>query len=252
MFDNLIESSTLAHRSRGGLFFSVVVHAVIVTLLIALPLIYYQAIPESDVLTYLFAAPPPEPAPPPAPPPTASPPARLPEQQVTQVVLQDFVTPDEIPDGLEPPDDVLVVDSLAGLDLGSTGGIPGGAVGVPGGDVVGPVGGFVPQAAPPPPPPRNEKQPVVVGGQIQASKLIQKVLPAYPDLARRARVEGTVVLHAVIDEEGSVTDLEVISGRRLLREAAIDAVRQWKYSPTLLNGEPVPVVTQIHVIFKLN
>ena len=90
------------------------------------------------------------------------------------------------------------------------------------------------------------------GGQVQAAMIINRVQPMYPPLARQTRISGTVRLHAIIGKDGSVQQLEVISGHPLLVQSALDAVRQWKYRPTLLNTEPVEVDTTIDVIFSLN
>ena len=90
-----------------------------------------------------------------------------------------------------------------------------------------------------------------VGGNVQESKLIKKIEPVYPELAKRARVSGTVILTVTVDEEGSVADIKVLKGHPLLDDSAVAAVRQWKYSPTLLNGEPVPVIATVTVIFNL-
>jgi periplasmic protein TonB len=111
--------------------------------------------------------------------------------------------------------------------------------------------------APPPAPPRpapatpSPVQRVKVGGLVQAAKVLHQVLPVYPPLARQARVSGTVRLEAVISRSGVIQSLQVTSGHPLLARAALDAVRQWTYQPTLLNGEPVEVLTQIEVNFKL-
>jgi protein TonB len=88
----------------------------------------------------------------------------------------------------------------------------------------------------------------VGGSVIQANQLV-RVNPVYPQLAKQARIQGVVVLEAEISTEGSIDNLRVISGHPLLTQAAMDAVKQWKYKPTLLNGEPVPVVTTITVNF---
>lgn len=90
-----------------------------------------------------------------------------------------------------------------------------------------------------------------VGGNVQESKILRRVDPIYPELAKRARVEQIVMLEVSVDEEGNVANVRVIRGHPLLDQAAIDAVKQWKYSPTLLNGEPVPVIATVTVIFKL-
>jgi TonB family protein len=93
---------------------------------------------------------------------------------------------------------------------------------------------------------------VRIGGSIMQKKIIQSVAPVYPPLARAAQVVGTVVLHAIIATDGSVQKLEVVSGPPLLLEAALDAVKQWRYQPTKLNGESVEVDTTIQVVFTLD
>src|ERR1700757_1078092 len=108
--------------------------------------------------------------------------------------------------------------------------------------------------APPPPPPPPPKAAVTrtgVGGAVQAAKLVNRVQPVYPPLARQTRISGTVKLHAIIGKTGAVEQLQVVSGHPLLVQSALDAVRQWRYQPTLLNGEPVEVDTEIDVIFSL-
>jgi protein TonB len=121
---------------------------------------------------------------------------------------------------------------------------------VPGGVVGSLINNVAPVALPPPPKP-VKRDPIKVGGNVQESKLIRRVEPVYPELAKRARVQGRVVLVVTVDEEGSVSDIRVSSGHPLLDEAALTAVRQWRYSPTLLNGEPVPVIATVTVIFNL-
>ncbi|MBS1839954.1 MAG: TonB family protein [Acidobacteria bacterium] len=91
-----------------------------------------------------------------------------------------------------------------------------------------------------------------LGGAVTAPKIIKKVNPVYPPLARQTKIQGTVQLHVVLSKDGSVQQLEALSGHPLLMQSAIDAVRQWKYQPTLLNGEPVEVDTTIDVIYSLN
>jgi len=81
--------------------------------------------------------------------------------------------------------------------------------------------------------------------------LVHKVLPAYPALARSARIQGTVVLQAMISKQGAIENLRLLSGHPMLAPAAIEAVRQWRYRPYILNGEPVEVDTQITVNFSL-
>jgi periplasmic protein TonB len=104
----------------------------------------------------------------------------------------------------------------------------------------------------PPAPPKVEDKPRVVGGDVQAAKLIRKIVPEYPQLAKQARVSGTVRLTSVIAKDGSVVQLEVVSGNPLLIPAALAAVKQWIYRPTFLNGQPVEVISPIDVIFTLS
>jgi TonB family protein len=91
-----------------------------------------------------------------------------------------------------------------------------------------------------------------VGGNVQAAKIINRVQPVYPIEARRNGIQGTVRLHVILQKDGTVEQLEVVSGHPLLAQAAHDAVRQWRYQPTLLNGQPVMIDTTIDVIFTLN
>lgn len=128
---------------------------------------------------------------------------------------------------------------VAGIRGGISGGVPGGTV------------------MPPPPPPAplategSAPPRIRVGGNVQAQNLIEKVTPVYPPLARQAHIQGTVQLQAVIGKDGHITDLQVISGHPLLVPPSLEAVKQWVYRPTLLNGNPVDVITQIDVNFTL-
>lgn len=111
-----------------------------------------------------------------------------------------------------------------------------------------------PPPPPPPPPARSSEKPqrIRVGGGVQASNLLSKVDPVYPPLAKQARIQGTVRFTAIIGKDGLVSNLQLVSGHPLLVQAAQEAVKQWVYKPTLLNGEPVEVVTQLDVSFTLS
>jgi TonB family protein len=116
-------------------------------------------------------------------------------------------------------------------------------------------GGFfaAPPPPPPPPPPRVQAigaPPVRIGGDVAQSNLINKVTPLYPEAARAARVQDYVMMQATIDKTGAVADLKILHGHPLLNEAALDAVKQWRYQPMLLNGVPTEVVTTITVNFS--
>jgi len=113
----------------------------------------------------------------------------------------------------------------------------------------------LPDAGGAPPPVKqaaSAPQLIRVGGAVQSADLIRRVTPVYPELARKARVQGTVRFSAVIGKGGVIQDLQLVSGPSLLVQAAADAVKQWVYRPTLLNGEPVEVITQIEVNFSLS
>jgi protein TonB len=140
---------------------------------------------------------------------------------------------------------------------GVVGGVPGG---VPGGSVGGVIGGIIsstPSAPPPPPPPpvkevKKKIQRIRVGGNVQQAKLVRRQMPVYPPLAKQARIQGTVKFTAVIGTDGTIRNLQLMGGHPLLVPSAQEAVRQWVYQPTLLNGEPVEVITQIDVNFTLS
>jgi len=108
-----------------------------------------------------------------------------------------------------------------------------------------------PSPPPPPPPPIVNARPVRQGGNVQAANLINEVKPVYPPLARITRIQGVVILEAVINKEGRIDSLRVVSGHPILTQAAMDAVKQWKYRPTILNGEAVDVITTVTVTFTL-
>jgi protein TonB len=134
-----------------------------------------------------------------------------------------------------------------GLNTGMEGVAGGVEGGVPGGVVGGVVGGL-PDAPPPPPPPQA---PVRVGGNIKAPQKVKDVKPVYPSIAQSARVQGVVIIEATIGPDGKVKDAKVLRSIPLLDQAALDAVRQWEFTPTLLNGVPVPVIMTVTVNFTL-
>jgi protein TonB len=150
---------------------------------------------------------------------------------------------------------LMVTEEEAPLASGVIGGIPGGVPGS-GGGLSGLMGGL-PAAAPPKPPPAppappKPTGPAKIGGQVVAANLINPVKPVYPPLAKMARQQGTVKFEAMISKEGTIEDLKLISGPPLLVQAAMDAVKQWRYKPTILNGEPTEVQTTIDVNFSLS
>jgi protein TonB len=146
---------------------------------------------------------------------------------------KDFVAPVEIP--AEIPAEDFASDSGFAIGGVDTGGVLGG--------IVGGVEGGMPGAPVP--------EPVRVGGDVQPPKKVKDVRPEYPPTALYARIQGTVILEAVIDTRGMVADVRVLKSIPLLDEAAIEAVRQWRYEATRLNGEVVPIVMTVTVNFGL-
>jgi protein TonB len=150
---------------------------------------------------------------------------------------QAFVAPIEVPAEITPEE---------GLDLGVEGGMEGGVEGgVPGG-VVGAVIGGLPTVVPPPP-----QRVVRIGGRLAPPRIIQRVEPVYPQLAVQARLSGMVILEALVDERGRVRSVKLLRGHPLLDEAAMEAVRHWRYQPLLLNGEPTAFILTVTVAFNL-
>ncbi len=239
LFEDLIESDVVAHKTKQSLTMpiSVGIHAVLVLAVVIVPILTSEELPEPTAAVRAFfvepAAPPPPPPPPPPPAPRAPTTQRTPVRPVTEAPR--FVAPIEVPEEVRPE---------AGIDLGIEG-VPGGVEGgVPGGVVGGVIGGL-PDAPPP-------VQAVRVGGQIKEPKKLKNVPPVYPDIAKQARVQGVVILECTISPQGRVTNVTLLKGIPLLDQAAQDAVKQWVYTPTLLNGVPVPVIMTVTVNFKLN
>ncbi|HUI51454.1 MAG TPA: energy transducer TonB [Terriglobales bacterium] len=243
MFEEMVVSSPKGKKTNKPwtVVLSMIVQIVFLSVLILIPLIYTEALPKTLMSSILLAPPPP---PPPPPPPAAVQVIRKPVAHLMDAGK--LVTPKAIPKDLkiikeeaEPPD----------MGGGMVGGVPGGVAGGSAGGVLGGVIGGAGTA--PPPPPKAALRRVTVGGNVQAARLVNRVQPLYPPLARQTRISGTVKLHAIIGKNGAVEQLTVVSGHPLLVQSALDAVRQWRYQPTLLNGDPVEVDTEIDVIFSL-
>ena len=236
MFTELLESSTEKKRTNTG--WSVILSAIIqitgLSVLVLIPLIYTQALPKAMLATLLVAPPPPPPPPPPPVKAEIKPAARLIQ---SGKLMQPRAIPKDVAVFKEaelPPD---VINNT------NQGGVFGG---IPGQGIMGGTGPAMPPSKPDAP--ARIKQ----GGAVTAASLITQTRPNYPPLARQARIQGTVVLHAIIDKEGKVAQLEVVSGHPLLVASAIEAVKQWRYKPTQLNGDPVEVDTTIQVTFTMN
>ena len=230
---------------RATIPIAYIFEVVLVGVTILIPLIYTEALPKAQLMTFLAAPPPP---PPPPPPPAAAAPIRV----VKRVSAEDIMkaptvipkTIAQIKDEPTPPPQAAAVGVVGGVPGGMPGGTPGGVLGS---IITGAA------AAPPPPPPPQAATPrrIRVGGQVEAAKGIFQPSPEYPPLAKMARIQGMVRLEAIISHDGTIQDLKVLSGHPLLVKAALEAVQRWRYQPTLLNGEPVEVITEIDVNFTL-
>jgi protein TonB len=200
-------------------------------------------------MAFFIAAPVPPP-PPPAPPVVEIDPARV------KPVARKAVTPRPAPvlakapvaAPVEAPASITPETGLEGGEFAPAAIDPGFETGVPGGVAGGILGGMM--TAPPPPPPAPVK-PVRVGGEISAPRLIHRVEPEYPPIAVSAMIEGMVILEATVDSSGAVKATRVLRSHSVLDAAAVDAVREWRYEPLLLNGKPTPFVLTVTVSFSL-
>jgi|RhiMetdeSRZDD1v2_1073273.scaffolds.fasta_scaffold88765_5 periplasmic protein TonB len=209
---------------------SIVVHVIAVCAAVIAPLFATDELPAPRTATeFIQVVPLPEP---PAPPPRAVARARVDIQRpdVPPLDVPDGIAPESV---VEPLNDGFASDSgvVAFDDVNSA---------------------IVMDAPPPPPAPPSQRAISHVGGNIRPPQKIVDVAPVYPLIARAAHVGGVVILEAVIAEDGSVRDVNVLRSIPLLDAAAVEAVRQWRFSPTLLNGEPVPIVMTVTVAFRLH
>jgi periplasmic protein TonB len=233
---------------------SFVLQVILVGIAVIIPMVYFDVLPKNQLTSFLVAPPPP----PPPPPPPAAAPVKLVKVIPRQFDAGRLMAPKTIPKTVaEIKEDELPAPTAGAV--GVVGGVPGGVPGGTPGGVIGGIIGSVPQAAPPPPPPpvKKEEKAVVpqrirVGGNVQQAMLIKQPKPLYPPLAKQARIQGVVRLNAIIGKDGTIQNLTVAQGHPLLVPSALEAVKQWVYKPTLLNGEPVEVVTTIDVNFTLS
>lgn len=241
MFDQLVVSGANQTKTNKSwtVLLSTFIQVGIVVVMILIPLIYTEALPKGMLTTFLAAPPPP---PPPPPPPAA---VVHVKPQVHLIHDGELHTPTVIPKKVN-----IIKEDEQPPDVGMSGGVIGGVAGGSAGGVLGGIIGGTSGSNLPPPPPKVNK-PIRVGGNVQAANLIRQVQPTYPQIAKTAHVSGTIVLHAIISKDGSISELTYVSGPPLLMRNAMDAVRQWRYKPTMLNGEPVEVDTTISVVFTL-
>ena len=237
MFDLITGNVKHAPRPRATpVIVSIALHASLVGAVLVGTLVFVTApVPELPMMMAFVAAPP-------LPPPPA-PPERPPEK--TASPKPSPAPADAAP--LAPPSKIEAEPAVE--DEEEVGGVEGG---LPGGIAGGVVGGLTyeipPPPPPPPPPPRG---PVRVGGQIKEPTLIHRVDPEYPMLAQVSQIEGVVILEAIVDQEGRVESLKVLRSAPVFERAALEAVRQWRYSPVILNGRPEKFILTVVVSFHL-
>jgi periplasmic protein TonB len=233
--DALMESSNgIKTKSKYWSILALIINSGVLITLIIWPLLYPAALPAQIMVPLLVAPPPPPPAPPQAPPPRM--------QVRSEILANELLAPSKIakeivrePDAPPPTIGVVGMQDIADGTRGDAmNGIFNGIV--PGHASVGRA--VVPQK-------------VSISSGVMAGNLLGKVTPQYPAIAKAARIQGTVVLQATISKAGAIQNLRVISGPLMLQQAALDAVRSWRYKPYLLNGEPVEVETTVNVVFNL-
>lgn len=223
---------------RATLPIAYMIEVMVIGVMVIIPLVHTQALPKT-LLSIV-----PMPSPPTAPPPhtAASPPVNVQRVSLKDLEKEPVLVPKAIPkikDQPLPPSGPMVVGSVPGMPSGQSDGVIRSVI-----DMTGTT---------PPPPPSKPQAPgrIKVGGVVEEANLIYGPKPGYPQLAKMARIQGTVRLEALIATDGTIKGLRIISGHPLLVKAALQAVEQWRYRPTLLNGQPVEVETEIDVNFSL-
>jgi protein TonB len=238
MFRDVVDPSITVGGRRG---YTVPCSIVVHTLAVAAAIVFPLLVPNGDrwptpptLMAFVGAPPPPPPAPAPPRAPAEKPgPGAKPDTAPSQA-------PHEIT--VETPSQSRG-SSLLGIEGTGVAEIPNGV-----GEHTVPA---PPPPPPPPPPPTAPRAPIRVGGDVRPPEKTRDVSPVYPSIAQTARVQGVVIIEAVIGQAGRVLDARILRSIPMLDAAALDAVRQWEYTPTLLNGVPVPVVMTVTINFQL-
>ena len=236
MFGDVVASSiTLGGKRRYAVPLSIVAHTLIIVAAIIAPLIATSSaiLPTPPAMLAFVSTPALSPPPPPPAPPRVAPQTPLP------LAASSGAAPIEAPHEITPERQVQANRELVGAIETGTGVVP---------------GSLIERSSTPPPPPTPAvvaRLPVPVGGNIKQPAKAKDVRPSYPQIAQTARVQGLVIIEATIGPTGKVQDARVLRSIPLLDAAALDAVRQWEYSPTLLNGIPIAVVMTVTVDFRL-
>jgi periplasmic protein TonB len=246
--DSSILNRTLLenHRFKSSsktldLLLALTVHAVVIAGPIFAGLYFTAKLSPNEFASMMLVAPPPAAA------------AAIVRKQTARRVfmnegklLAPTVVPKDVAMIKEAPVEPDAMDGVAG---GVPGGVPGGQMA---GVIGGVLGGIAGSVTPPAAPPVRPRSPVRVGGRIRRPQLIKQVAPSYPVLARSSHMTGDVVIDAIIDERGNVTDMKVVSGPPLFYPAALEALSQWKYEPTYLNDQAISVELIVNIAFRLD
>ncbi|TAM81715.1 MAG: energy transducer TonB [Acidobacteria bacterium] len=220
---------------RASLPIAYMIEAMVIGVMVIIPLVHSETLPKASLGLVTIPVPP-------APPRAAA--RRVVVQRISVQGLEKEppVIPKTIARSKHQP-------AAPSNGIGVVGSIPG----VPSGQSDGMIGSLIGMTTPPPPSPPHPQtvKRILRGGVVEAANLIYGPKPEYPQLAKTARIQGTVRLEALIATDGTIKDLKVLSGHPLLVKAALEAVERWRYRPTLLNGQPVEVETEIDVNFAM-
>ena len=249
LFGDSLLDTTRGQRTRrmSATVLSFLFQCLLLGILLLIPLWFTEVLPRQQLLTFLAAPPPPPPPPPPAAPESAS---RQVVKVASDIMNGQLRTPSRIPKKVQ-----IIKEDEAPPPIVTTGGVVGGVPGgIPGGQLGGVIGGIISSTS------NLAGVPKLVVPAVHRVRMSQgvtkglltyRIEPTYPTVAREAHVQGAVVLTAIIDKDGNIENLQLVTGHPLLAPAAINAVKQWRYKPFLLNGEPVEVETTITVAFAL-
>ncbi len=233
MFDQTFVNGRRETKKPYVIILSLLLQIAAICILIAIPLIYSEALPSAQLKSTLVAPSAPTPAR------RDSAPVKMSKLTARQFVPPRLIAPTTVPKQVSEMKDIAPALEIWVVPSTEGNGTPSGVIF----DVI----GSKPSNAPPPvmgTKPRVRGGPVRIGGQVAQANLIRQVQPLYPALAKSARVQGSVEFTATISKEGEIENLQLVRGHPLLVNAAREAVSRWQYRPTLLNGQPVEVVTE--------
>jgi len=239
----LIEQNRIPGSKRAmDAAVSILLHVAILSGPILASLYFTDTINLKQFAATMLVAPPP----PPPPPPPATSVVRVAPTRRVFMNQGKLIAPRYVPEKIANIKEAPIEEDMGGLAGGIPGGVPGGQLG---GVIGGVIGGVLSKAAAPAAP--KSKVPLRVGGRIRAPKPLLQSAPEYPLIAKQAHIAGNVVIDAVIDEQGNVVDMKIVSGPPLLYLAAMNSLKKWKYEPTYLNDTPISVELVVSITFQL-